>query len=176
MAVKTEDNSTLLARNRGVHPMKRSRGLVDNGIDTPCCCPTRHDRILTEHAAWGLVRRNGGAAGVDGERSRMSRRTEWSAGLGNCRGIWRGHLRAESGAAGAHSEKQPGKFPSLGHSMPEGSGCADVGNAGAVADLRGGPGAGAVRIPAGTKRQGRGQAEPPVARRCGLGRCSPYTA
>ena len=60
-----------------------------------------------------------------------------------------GALRAESGASGAHPEEAAGEVPSPGHTVPEGSGCANVGDAGAGADIRGGPAAGAVCIPAG---------------------------
>ncbi len=89
-----------------------------------------------------MVRRNGGAV------SRMSS-AEWR---------WVGELsrdlreRLRSGASGAHPEEAA--VPSPGHTVPEGSGCAD--DAGAGADIRGGPAAGAVCIPAGTKREGRG--------------------
>ena len=80
-----------------------------------------------------IVRRNGGAAGVDGVTgSRMSKRRAWSGGLGELsRDLRDGTYKPESGATGAHSEEAAGEVPSPGHTVPEGSGCADVGDAGA---------------------------------------------
>ena len=118
----------------------------------------REDFLLT---AWGMVRRNGGAAGVDGVTV---------ADIG-AHGVerWVGELSRDL-RDGTYKpspvrqvlipKKQPGKFRPLGIPCMRDRVAQDVGDAGAVADLRGGPGAGAVRIPAGTKRQGRGQADP----------------
>ena len=110
----------------------------------------REDFLL----AWGMVRRNGGAAGVDG----VTVADVGAYGVERLGELSR-ELRdgAESGATGAHPEEAAGEVPSPGHPMPGGPGRADVGDAGPDADLRGGSGAGAVRIPAGTKRQGRGR-------------------
>ena len=66
-------------------------------------------------AAWQTVRRNGGAAGVDGETVQRSRRKGWNDGLGN----WRGTLKEGSYRPGAVRQvlipkKQAGKYRPLG--------------------------------------------------------------
>ena len=121
----------------------------------------REDFLL---AAWGMVRRNGGAAGVDGETV---------ADIG-AHGVerWVGELSRDL-REGTYEpspvrqvlipKKQPGKFRALGIPCLRDR----VAQTSAMlvlspifeADLE----AGAVRIPAGTKRQGRGQADPPPA-------------
>ena len=66
---------TVLHAKAKEEPGRRFHALVDK--------VWRTDFLL---AAWALVRRNGGAAGVDGVTVATSRRTEWSGGPGNCRG------------------------------------------------------------------------------------------
>ena len=110
--------------------------------------------------------RRGGWSGTTAERpewvvrrSRMSRRTEWSAGSGSCRG--------ELGKAPSPvrpvliPKKRPGKFRPLGIPSLRDR-VAHVGDAGSDAGFRGGPAAGAVQMSAASECRGCGQADPPA--------------
>ena len=102
--------------------------------------------------AWQDVRRNGGAAGVDGQTVADIEAYGVDRWLGElARDLKEGTYRPEAVRQVLIPKKQRGEVPSLGHSLHTGPGDADGGSAGAVADIRGGPGARAVRLSAGTK-------------------------
>ena len=84
--------------------------------------------FLTE--AWKQVRRNGGAAGVDGE----SVADIESCGADRWLGELARDLRERTYAPNPVRQvlipkKQPGQVPATGHSLPSGPGGADVGHA-----------------------------------------------
>ena len=121
----------------------------------------REDFLL---AAWGMVRRNGGAAGVDGVTVADVGAYGVERWLGELsRELREGTYKPSPVRQVLIPKKQPGKFRPLGIPCLRDRVAQTSAMLVLIADLRGGPGAGAVRIPAGTKRQGRGQADPPPA-------------
>ena len=154
-SVSVRKLQTVLHAKAKEEPDRRFHALVDK--------VWREDFLL---AAWGMVRRNGGAAGVDGV----------TVADVEARGVkrWVGELSREL-REGTYKpspvrqvlipKKQPGKFRPLGIPCLRDRVAQTSAMLVSVADLRGGSGAGAVRIPAGTKRQGRGQTDPPSAAR-----------
>ena len=112
------------------------------------CDKVWREDVLQE--AWERVRRNGGSAGVDGEGFKDIEATGvegWVGGTGA--GPEGRDLRTEAGAAGADPEETAWEVSAVRHSLHTGPGSADGGTAGVGADLRSGPGTGAVWLSAG---------------------------
>ena len=121
----------------------------------------REDFLL---AAWALARRNGGAAGVDGVTVAdvvVHGVERWVGELS--RDLREGTYKPSPVRQVLIPKKQPGKFRPLGIPCLRDRVAQTSAMLVSDADLRSGPGAGAVRIPAGTKRQGRGQTGPSSA-------------
>ena len=144
---------TVLHAKAKEEPDRRFHALVDK--------VWREDFLLE---AWGLVRRNGGAAGVDGMTVADIEAyggERWAGELS--RDLRDGTYEPSPVRQVLIPKKQPGKcrplgIPCLRDRVAQTSAMLVLG-----ADIRGGPGAGAIRIPAGTKRQGRGRADTPLA-------------
>ena len=156
---------TVLHAKAKEEPDRRFHALVDK--------VWREDFLLE---AWGLVRRNGGAAGVDGmtvadiEAYGVER---WAGELS--RDLRDGTYEPSPVRQVLIPKKQPGKFRPLGIPCLRDRVAQTSAMLVAWADIRGGPAAGAIRIPAGTKRQGRGRADTPLAEQWPQrsGRCRP---
>ena len=109
----------------------------------------RDDVLLV---AWGEVRRNGGAPGVDGETVADIEARGVERWLGGLAREWEeGTCRSQAVRRVWIAKRQRGKYRALGI-LPAGPGGADGGVAGADADGRGGPDPGAVRLSVGKKR------------------------
>ena len=103
--------------------------------------------------AWQAVRRNGGA-GRGGRRDGRGRRVARSGPVagGTGAGPEGRDLPATTGTAGPHPEEATWEVQAAGHSVSPGPGGADGGDASVVADLRGRPATGAIRLSAGPRR------------------------
>ena len=90
--------------------------------------------------AWRMVRRNGGAAGVDGETVADIEAFGVDRWLGVlARDLKAGTYRPQAVSAGSHPEETTRQVPPVGYTVSAGSGGADGGHVGAVAGLRGRP-------------------------------------
>ena len=99
-------------------------------------------------------RRNGAA-----HRATRSRTVAWGTGAG----LEGRHLSTECGAAGVDPKEAGGEGATAGHTVHPGPGGADGGAGSADADLRSGPGTGAVRLSGGPERARRSQARASAA-------------
>ena len=132
-------------------------GLRD-GASTRCTTTSGRGDVLRE--AWKRVRRNRGAAGVDGQSIRDVEQYGSRALPGRARRRAASRrVPAERGPTPVHTEGR-WKEAAAGHPDGAGPGGADGGEAGAGADLRGGLSAVLVRLPAEAERDdGAGGAE-----------------
>ena len=87
-------------------------------------------------AAWHAVRRNGGAAGVDGETVERIKEQGLERWLGElARDLKEGTCWTECGAAGADTQEASREVPTVGHTVRTGSSRTDGSTDGADADL-----------------------------------------
>ena len=118
-SIRVRKLQTMLHAKAKEEPDRRFHALIDK--------VWRIDFLME---AWVRVRRNGGSAGVDGERVLDVETYGVERWLGELSRDLEGRdLRAETGAAGANPEETARQVPATGHSLHTGPGGADIGHA-----------------------------------------------